>query len=147
MFSTASRKQFVVKSQVDRHFDFKSYRILLNTMILSLRCFGLWTSYITKCAKSSQFFTTASMHDTITSWQILWFSDFICIFQNLKTIQPHVGDHVSRTRCLKFLFISQVWPQTEVNNINIIFLLILFYYSNHLKFKIDLIQKNYLKCN
>ena len=38
-------------------------------------------------------------------------------------------------------FISQIRPQTGLNNVNIIFLLILFYYLNHLRFKFDLHQK------
>ena len=35
-------------------------------------------------------------------------------------------------RCSKFLFISRVKPHTGLNNMNIIFLLILFYYLNYL---------------
>jgi hypothetical protein len=45
------------------------------------------------------------------------------------------------TRYSKFLFISQLRPQTKLNNMKIIFLLIFFYYVNHLQFKLDLIQK------
>ena len=41
-----------------------------------------------------------------------------------------------------FLFISRVMPHTRLNNMNIIFLLILFYYLNHLRFKFDLYEKN-----
>ena len=41
----------------------------------------------------------------------------------------------------KFLFISRIMPHTGLNNMNIIFLLILFYYLNHLPFKFDLYQK------
>jgi len=32
-------------------------------------------------------------------------------------------------------------PKNRLNNMNIIFLLILFYYLNHLQFKFDLIEK------
>ena len=46
----------------------------------------------------------------------------------------------SWTRCPKFLFIPGVKPHTRLNNMNIIFLLILFYYLNHLQFKFDLYQ-------
>ena len=38
----------------------------------------------------------------------------------------------SWTRCPKFLFIPRVKPHTRLNNMNIIFLLILFKYLNHL---------------
>ena len=38
-------------------------------------------------------------------------------------------------------FISKVRPHTRLNNMTIIFLLILFYYLNHLQFKLDLNQK------
>ena len=48
----------------------------------------------------------------------------------------------SWTRCPKFLFIPLVKPHTRLNNMNIIFLLILFYYLNHLQFKFDLYEKN-----
>ena len=41
MFSIAYTKSFVVKPQLDRHFDSKSYRILFNAMILLVRYFGL----------------------------------------------------------------------------------------------------------
>ena len=41
MFSIAYTKSFEVKPQFDRHFDCKSYRILLNATILLLRYFGL----------------------------------------------------------------------------------------------------------
>ena len=92
-------------------------------------------------AKPSQFFTTTSTYDIMRSWQISWFSDFVCFFQNLKIIRPHVRGRVSWTRYSKFLFISWLRPHTGLNNINIIFLLILFYYLNHLRFKFDLIQK------
>ena len=44
----------------------------------------------------------ASMYDIITSWQISWFSDFVCFFKNLKTIWPHVHGRVSWTKCSKF---------------------------------------------
>ena len=46
----------------------------------------------------------------------------------------------SWTRCPKFLFIPGVKPHTRLNNMNIIFLLILYYYLNHLQFKFDLYQ-------
>ena len=41
MFSIAYTKSFDVKPQFDRHFDSKSYQILLNAMILLVRYFGL----------------------------------------------------------------------------------------------------------
>ena len=41
MFSIAYTKSFEVKPQIDRHFDSKSYRILLNATILLVRYFGL----------------------------------------------------------------------------------------------------------
>ena len=56
------------RNHLDRHFDSKSYRILLNVTILLLRYFGLETSYVTDCAKPSQFFTTASTYDIMRSW-------------------------------------------------------------------------------
>ena len=40
MLPIAYTKSFEVKPQFDRHFDSKSYRILLNTTILLLRYFG-----------------------------------------------------------------------------------------------------------
>ena len=52
------------------------------------------------------------------------------LFYNLKTIRSLVRGHVSRTRCSEFLFISRLRPRTRLNNMNIIFLLILFYYLN-----------------
>ena len=54
-------------------------------------------------------------------------------FKNFKTIRPHVCGRVSWTRCSKYLFISWVRPHTGLNNMNIIFLLILLHYLNHLK--------------
>ena len=30
------------------------------------------------CAKPPQFFITASTYDILTSWQVSWFSDFVC---------------------------------------------------------------------
>ena len=50
-------------------------------------------------------FTIATMYDIMRSKQISWFSDFACFFLNSKTIWPRVSGRVSRTRCLKFLFI------------------------------------------
>ena len=44
-------------------------------------------------------------------------------------------------KMFQFLFISQVRPHTGLNNMNITFLLILFYYLNHLRFKFDIYQK------
>ena len=41
MFSIAYTKSFDVKPQFDRHFDSKSYRILLNATIFLMRYFGL----------------------------------------------------------------------------------------------------------
>ena len=41
MFSIGYTKSFEVKPQFNRHFDSKSYRILLNATILLLRYFGL----------------------------------------------------------------------------------------------------------
>ena len=41
MFSIVYTKSFEVKPQFDRHFDSKSYQILLNATILLLRYFGL----------------------------------------------------------------------------------------------------------
>ena len=41
MFSIAYTKSFEVKPQFDRHFDSKSYRILLNDTILLPRYFDL----------------------------------------------------------------------------------------------------------
>ena len=48
---------------------------------------------------------------------------------------------ISGTRQTCLLFISWVRPHIGLNNMNIIFLLILFYYLNHLQFKFDLYQK------
>jgi hypothetical protein len=93
------------------------------------------------------FFITASTYDIMTSWQISWFSDFVCFFFNFKTIRPHVRGRVSWIRFFKFLFTSQVWPQTRLNNMNIIFLLIFFLVFESLAVQIWLDSKNYLKCN
>ena len=66
----------------------------------------------------------------------------LCLFfKNLKTIRPHIHGWVSWTRCSKFPFISWIRPHTGLNNMNIIFLLILLYYLNHLQFKFELYQK------
>jgi len=78
----------------------------------------------------------SSHDDKFHNFQILF-----VFFKKIKTIQPHVRGHVSWTRCLKFLFISQVSPQTGTNIMNIIFLHIMFYYLNNLRLKFDLIQK------
>ena len=66
-------------------------------------------------------FTIATTYDIMRSWQISWFSDFVCFFYNLKSRRPHVRGRVSWTRCSKFLFIPQVRPHTRLSNINIIF--------------------------
>ena len=84
------------------------------------------------------------------SWDLDKSHDFqtsFAFFYNLKAKRPHVRGHVSWTRCSKFLFVPQVRPHTRLNNMDIIFLLILFYYLNHLRFKFDLYKKNSLKCN
>ena len=78
---------------------------------------------------------------------ISWDLDKLMIFRlrlhflEFKTIWPHVRGRVSWTRCSKFLFMSWVRPHSGFNNMNIMFLLILFYYLNHLQFKFELYQK------
>ena len=67
MFSIAYTKSSEVKPQFDRHFESKSYRILLNATILLIRYFGLLTSYMTDYPKPSQFFTMASTYDILRS--------------------------------------------------------------------------------
>ena len=137
MFFITYTKSFEVKPQFDRHFDSKSYRILLNATILLRRCFGLWASYVINCVKPSQFFSTVSTYDIMRSWQISWFSDFVCFFWNLKFIRPNVRGHVFWTKCSKILFISRVRPQNGLNNLNMISLAV----------QIWLKPKNSSKCN
>ena len=121
MFSIACTNSFEVKPQFNRHFDSKSYRVLLNAMIL------FWDTSFCKhhtwhiVENLLNFFTIASTYDIMGSWQISWFSDFVCFFYNLKVRWPHVRGRVSWTRCLKFLFISRVRPRTGLYNMNIIF--------------------------
>ena len=68
------------------------------------------------------------------------------LFLEFKIIRIHVRGRVFGTRWSKFLFIWWVRPQTRLNNMNIIFPLILFYYLNQLWSNLTLL-KNCLKCN
>ena len=58
-----------VKPHLDCHFHSKSYRIILNNHETSSEMFGLWAMYVTTYVKSSQFFTTTSTYDIMTSCQ------------------------------------------------------------------------------
>ena len=53
-------------------------RPLQEIMKLLRRFFGLQASYVTTCAKPAQIFITASPYEIMTSWQVSWFSDFVC---------------------------------------------------------------------
>ena len=78
------------------------------------------------------------------SWDLDKSHDFQTSFVFFRILKPFghtVRGRVFWTRCSKFLFISLVRPHTRLNNMNIIFLIILFYYLNHLQFKFDLYQK------
>jgi hypothetical protein len=75
---------------------------------LLVRCSGFQTTYVTKCSKYSQFFTTTSTYDTMITCQNSWFSNFIWILYNFKTFLPH-GLHDQRTKCRKFSLISCTW--------------------------------------
>jgi hypothetical protein len=83
--------------------------------------------------------------DISTRDQVSWFSDFVCILYNLKTIRPQVGGRVSWTRRSKFQACSWIRPQTTLTNTNNIFSFITFYDSMHLQFKLVFLKKIQLK--
>ena len=53
-------------------------RPLHEIMKLLRRFFGLQASYVTTLPKPSQIFIIASTYDIMTSWQVSWFSNFVC---------------------------------------------------------------------
>jgi hypothetical protein len=56
--------------------------------------------------KSFQIFTTAYTCDIMTTREISWFFDFICILYNLKTIRRKAGGHVIRTKMFEFWHVA-----------------------------------------
>ena len=56
-------------------------RPLHEIMKLLWRFFDLQASYVTTCVRLSQIFIIASTYDIMRSWQISWFSDFICFLR------------------------------------------------------------------
>ena len=134
----ACTKSFEVIRQFDRHFDFKSKRLLLNSLDLLRRFFDFWGAYVITCPKLSQFFFLASAYEIMTPRQILWFSDSVWFLQNFKTIRPDVRGQCSWAKCSKFPSISWIWPHIGLNNVNIKFWPIIFNYSKYLQLKFDL---------
>ena len=111
-------------------------------MKLLRRFFGLQASYMTTYAKLSQIFITSSTYNIMTSWQVSWFSDFVCFLYNLKTTRPRVRGHVSWIRCSKLVVWSWIRPHIILNNMNIIFSLF-----EWLAVIICIIQENSIKWN
>ena len=134
-------KSFEAIRQFD-YFDLKSKWLLFNSLDLLERFFDFWAAYMIICLKPSQFFTLASAHEIMLPRQILWFLDPVSFLQNFKTIRPDVRGQCSWARCTKFPFISWIWPNIALNNVNINFWLVIFNYSKHLQFKFDLSTRN-----
>ena len=79
-------------------------------------------------------------HEILTNLMIFR----LCFFLEFKNHSVTRSWSCFLNKMSKFLFISWVRPQNGLNNMNIIFSLILFHYLNHLQFKFDLNQKNSL---
>jgi len=85
---------------------------------------------------------------SLTPLMISWYHDkshefktsFVFLY-NLKHIRPHLRGHVSWTRFSNFPLNSSTMPPSGINNMYMIFPLIILYYSNHLQFKFELSLK------
>ena len=132
MLCITYRKDFEVNFKFDRNFHSKPKRILLTYVIFSSEILPFVSIIRDRMFETTQFFTTTSTYNIMGYWQISWFPDFICFFRNLNSFEHTFVIVFFWTRCWKFHLISHVRPQTRLNNMNIIFTLILFNYLSHL---------------
>jgi len=79
------------------------------------------------------------------SWYHDKFNDFQTLFAFNRILKhfshTFVRGHGSWARCSKLPSISWICPHIGLNNVNIIFRLIILHYSKHLQFKFDLSKK------
>jgi hypothetical protein len=126
-------------------FDFKLYK--MQTKFKNHEtCRDVVASHVEAVIKIWECFEQVVMHDAwspvvemswhrMTSRQVSWFSDFVCILYNLKSNHTQVGGHVSCLRCLKFHVSPWIRPHNTLKIMNIIFWIAKFHYSMHLQFK------------
>ena len=96
----------------------------------------------TTCMKLFQIFTIGSTCYITLHPQVSWFSEFVWILYNLKTLWPQLCPHVSLTRCEKYPASSWIWPQNTLTSMTIIFRMIRFHYSMHLQSKLAFCEIN-----
>ena len=95
---------------------------------------------MTDCAKSSHFLPQPAC---LISSHLDKSHDFQTLFAFLE-FKNHSATRSWSCflyKMFEFFFLSWIRPHTRLNNMNTIFLLILFYYLNHMEFKFDLYQK------
>ena len=72
-------KFFEVKQWSRQQLEFELPRLLLETMILLVRCSGFQGAILQTCAKLYQKISTGSWDHTMVAHRFSWFSDSICI--------------------------------------------------------------------
>ena len=144
MSSIAYTESFEVKPKFDRHFDSKSYRILLKCTILHGKRLVLLATYVANCAKIFQFF-----YHSLHVWYHEILTNLIIFRLHLLFIEFKNNSVTYSWSCLvnrmfDIFFPCPDKPHIGANNMNIIFPFILVHYSNHLQFKFILSLKKFL---